>query len=75
MCVTVSIYSMQVGHIEGHINPSSVRQLMFHGSVLQHALVIAVQATLVALTVSAKLPLLMVLHHSFKTSVDYCEMD
>ena len=43
---------LQVGKIDGKINPSSVGQFVFHGDILKHALIIAVQASLVALTVS-----------------------
>ena len=43
---------VQVGKINGHINPSSVGQFVFHGAILKQALIIAIQASLIALTVS-----------------------
>ena len=42
---------MQVGKLDGHINPSSVGRLMFQGEMLKVALLIGFEAAIIALAV------------------------
>lgn len=41
---------MIVGEFSGHINPSSIKRLMFQGHMLKHALTVGFQAAVIALT-------------------------